>query len=182
MSLNKHGYIVHKGCDHVFFIGFLGAGKTTLARNLGQLFQRPYVDTDRLAERICKKPIDKVFSEDGEEVFRDAEYLALKRLKQKKSLLVSCGGGIVERPENIKLMQSMGVIVFLAGDLDDSMSQIQYFKSRPDFSTYEEAKQLYEHRYPLYVDAADYTISISGKSFNEVAQSAGALLWEEGLL
>ena len=182
MSSTKHGYIVHEGCDHVFFIGFLGAGKTTLARNLGKLFGRRYCDTDRLAERILKKPIDKVFAEDGEEVFRDAETNALRRLKQKKSLLVSCGGGIIERPENIALMQEMGVIVFLDGELEDSLSQIRYFKSRPDFSNLEEAKALYEHRYPLYQCAADYTISITDKDFNDVAQSAGALLWEEGLL
>ena len=45
------GYVVHEGCDHIFIVGFLGAGKSTLARNLGQLFHRSYVDTDRMAER-----------------------------------------------------------------------------------------------------------------------------------
>jgi shikimate kinase len=48
----KEGYITHEGCDHIFFVGFLGAGKSTLARNLGRLYHRTYVDTDRMAERI----------------------------------------------------------------------------------------------------------------------------------
>ena len=41
-----------RGCDHIFFVGFLGAGKSTLARNLGHMFNRRYVDTDRLVERF----------------------------------------------------------------------------------------------------------------------------------
>ena len=42
---------VKHGCDHVFFVGFLGAGKSTLARNLGRMFHRRFVANDRLVER-----------------------------------------------------------------------------------------------------------------------------------
>ena len=182
MGTQNPGYTVHQGCDHIFFIGFLGVGKTTLARNLGSLFNRSFVDTDRMAERICHESIDRVFQTKGEKAFRVAETQALKKLKEKKSLLVSCGGGIVESPVNIELMKSMGSVVFLDGELEDSLNQIQYFKSRPDFNTYEEAVALYNHRKPLYKKAADYTICITDKSFSEVAQIAGGMLWEEGLL
>ena len=96
MVLEDPRYIVHEGCDHIFFVGFLGAGKSTLARNLSALFHRPCVDTDRMAERILGKPISRVFAEDGEPAFRDAETRGLASLLAKKSLLVSCGGGIVE--------------------------------------------------------------------------------------
>lgn len=53
-------------------------------------------------------------------------------LKSKKSLLVSCGGGIVEKDVNLALMREMGVIVFLDGDLSDSLRQIQRTDRRPD--------------------------------------------------
>ena len=97
MESAGQGYVVHEGCDHIFFVGFLGAGKSTLARNLSGLFHRPCVDTDRLVERALGKSIACVFAEDGEDAFRDEETRVLKGLESRKSLLVSCGGGIVER-------------------------------------------------------------------------------------
>ena len=176
------GYVVHEGCDHIFIVGFLGAGKSTLVRNLGQLFHRSYVDTDRMAERLACKSVCDIFEQDGEEAFREVELRVLARLKQRKSLLVSCGGGIIELPESCALMHEMGSVVFLDGDLDDSLRQIQHPEKRPDLGTVEEAAELYEHRRPLYERAADYVIDIRGKTFEQVAAEAGNLLWEEGLL
>ena len=72
------GYIVHEGCDHIFFVGFLGAGKSTLARNLGRLFHRGYLDTDRLVERLGCKTVSEIVAQDGEEAFRDGEVLNKK--------------------------------------------------------------------------------------------------------
>ena len=176
------GYITHDGCDHIFFVGFLGAGKSTLARNLGRLYRRRYVDTDRMAERLLCKSVSQCFCEDGEAAFRDAETEVLRRLQGSKSLLVSCGGGIVERPVNCELMHEMGAVVYLDGSLEDSLRQIQHPEKRPDFRTVEEARKLYEHRRPLFAQVADYVINIRNKDFGQVAQEAGSLLWEEGLL
>lgn len=176
------GYIVHEGCDHIFFVGFLGAGKSTLARNLGSLFHRPSVDTDRIAERILGKPIAQVFFEDGEAAFRDAETRGLATLLAKKSLLVSCGGGIVETPRNIDLMHEMGTVVFLDGDLSDSLRQIRNTARRPDLGDARQAERLYRHRRPLYEASADIRIDIRKKSFEQVALESGQLLWEKGLL
>jgi shikimate kinase len=177
----KEGYITHEGCDHIFFVGFLGAGKSTLARNLGKLYHRTYVDTDRMAERIMCKTVRECFEQDGEDAFRDAETEVLHRLSEQKSLLVSCGGGIVERESNCGLMHDMGVIVFLDGDLSDSLRQIQHPEKRPDLGLMD-VRELYRRRRPLFVHAADYVIDIREKSFEQVAEAAGCLLWEEGLL
>ncbi len=181
MHTYGNGYITHEGCDHIFFVGFLGAGKSTLARNLGRLYRRSYVDTDRIAERLMRKTVRECFEQDGEEVFREAETRVLEKLKDEKSLLVSCGGGIVERACNCDLMHDMGVIVFLDGDLSDSMRQIQHLEKRPDLCA-DNARELYERRRPLFRRTADYIIDIRGKNFEEVADEAGRLLWEEGLL
>lgn len=175
-------YVVHEGCDHIFFIGFLGAGKSTLARNLGSLFHRSYVDTDRLVERALGQSVASVFKTAGEPAFRDAETAALRRLANKKSLLVSCGGGIVERPENAELMHGMGVVVYLDGDLDDSLRQIRCPEKRPDLGSAENAARVYRLRRPLYEDVADVTINIRSKTFEQVTQEAGQMLWERGLL
>lgn len=178
----KSGYVVHEGCDHVFFVGFLGAGKTTVARNLGKLFHRTYVDTDRMVERQSHLSVSGFYVEQGAEAFRDAETVALESLRSKKSLLVSCGGGIVERSRNVALMHEMGVVVYLEGSLGDSLRQIVCPEKRPDLGTPEEARRLLERLRPLYQDCADLTVCISGKTFQEVAYETGALLLEEGLL
>ena len=173
---------VKHGCDHIFFIGFLGAGKSTLARNLGQLFHRRYVDTDRLVERKSGLTVTQLFERRGEAGFRALETEALASLRSERSLLVSCGGGIVETPRNIDLMRELGTTVYLDGDLDDSLRQIRRSDTRPDFRSPDHAAELLEHRRPLYRSAADLTVDIRGRSFKEVSYSVAELLLERGLL
>lgn len=174
--------VVHEGCDHIFFVGFLGAGKSTVARNLGALFNRPHVDTDRLVERRLGRKINRVFEELGEASFRDAETAELKALAGRKSLLVSCGGGILERRENLALMRQMGTVVFLDGDLADSLRQIQCRERRPDLGSPAHTAWLYRRWRPRYEEAADIIVDIRNCSFEQVAHESGRLLWEKGLL
>lgn len=171
-----------RGCDHVFFVGFLGAGKSTLARNLGRMFRRRYVDTDRLVERRAGQSVTELFGAHGEEHFRRLETAVLEDLSSERSLLVSCGGGIVETPRNIELMHEMGYCVYLDGDLDDSLRQIRRSDTRPDFKSVEHAAGLLEHRKPLYEQAADLTVDIRGASFTDVSYTVAELLLERGLL
>ena len=173
---------VKHGCDHIFFVGFLGAGKSTLARNLGGLFHRPYVDTDRLVMKRSGKSVTELFGLYGEPYFRELETNVLKTLKHKRSLLVSCGGGIIETPQNLELMHQMGTVVYLELDIEDSLRQIRRSDTRPDFVSPEYARRLLEHRRPLYEQVADYTIDIRGKSFEQVTYLAAELLVECGLL
>lgn len=173
---------IKHGCDHVFFVGFLGAGKSTLARNLGRMFHRRYVDTDRLVERRAGHTVTELFERRGEAAFRKLETEALEGLRSERSLLVSCGGGIVETPRNIELMREMGYCVYLDGDLDDSLRQIRRSDTRPDFQNPEHAADLLAHRKPLYEQAADFSVDIRGASFTDVSYAVAELLLERGLL
>lgn len=170
------------GCDHIFFIGFLGAGKSTLARNLGRMFKRRYLDTDRLVKRRAGHSISYLFRNEGEASFRELETKVLESLASERSLLVSCGGGIVETSRNIELMHEMGVCVYLDGEFDDSLRQIRSLASRPDFRSREHAQRLYQHRRPLYRSAADLTVDIRGRSFEDVSYICADMLLERGLL
>lgn len=170
------------GCDHIFFIGFLGAGKSTLARNVGTMFKRRFIDTDRLVVRRCGKSVTEIFETEGEERFRELETSALRSLQSERSLLVSCGGGIVETPVNIELMHEMGICVYLEGDFEDSIRQIRRCDTRPDFRSPEHAARLFEHRRPLYHQAADITLDIRNKSFEDVSYVCAEMLLERGLL
>ena len=117
MESAGQGYVVHEGCDHIFFVGFLGAGKSTLARNLSGLFHRPCVDTDRLVERALGKSIACVFSEDGEDAFRDEETRVLKGPRPGSPARELRRRYRRASRENAGLMRQMGTVVFLDGDL-----------------------------------------------------------------
>ncbi len=171
-----------RGSDHIFIIGFLGTGKSTLARNLGRMFNRRFVDTDRLVERRSGESIAAIFRDRGEGAFRALETEALESLARERSLLVSCGGGIIETEENIALMHEMGFCLYLEADLDDSLRQIRSLAARPDFKSPEHAARLLEHRRPLYERAADLTVDIRGRSFKEVSYMCADKLLERGLL
>ena len=86
-----------RGCDHIFFIGFLGAGKSTLARNFRERCSMvEFVDTDRLVERQEGSSVTKIFQERGEERFECWRPASWSRSRGERSLLVGCGGGIIE--------------------------------------------------------------------------------------
>lgn len=176
------GYTRHEGCDHIFFIGFLGAGKSTVARNLGRLFNRRHLDTDRMVVHREHASVAELFGTVGEARFREYERDVLELLRLEKSCLVSCGGGIVENAQNVALMRTMGKVVFLDLDLDGALAHITHPEIRPDLGDYEHAKALWHHRLPLYRAAADYTVDIRGLSFSDVAYTVGGMLYEEGLL
>jgi shikimate kinase len=76
----------------------------------------------------------------------------------------------------------MGVVVFLDGDLEDSLRQIQCPERRPDLGDRANAERVYNFRRPLYEEVADITVDIRNKSFEDVAAVSGQLLWERGLL
>ena len=180
--LAGEGRVAKRGCDHVFFVGFLGAGKSTLARNLGGMFSRRFVDTDRIVERRRGMSVAKIFEVEGERRFRALETQALESLEGERSLLVSCGGGVVETPRNLELMRAMGYTVYLDGDIDDSLRQIRRSDTRPDFRDAEHAARLLEHRRPLYRRAADFTVDIRDRTFTEVSYAVAEMLLERGLL
>ena len=176
------GYVQHPGCDHVFFVGFLGVGKTTVARDLGRLFNRDVADTDRLVELKRHESIGSLYRRLGEAGYRAAETEVLRDLRRRKSLLVSCGGGIVQAPENRALMRDMGAVVYLEGDLTDSYERIVRLDRRPDLGTPEHAAELFERWRPLYREMADVTVSVTGRTFEQVAYDVADLLWKKGLL
>ncbi len=84
--------------------------------------------------------------------------------------------------ENRELLRELGHVVFLDGTFEDSLAQMRSTHRRPDLGDRAHAARLYEERRPLYMSVADYTVSITGKTFEQVACDCGALLWEEGLL
>lgn len=132
----------------------MGAGKTTVGKQLSEQLELPVVDTDHYIESHEKRKISDIFSENGEGYFRDLETKSLSNLVQNSPMIITTGGGIILRDENRELMKSSGKIVFLYCDLEETNKRLKNDKSRPLYQGNLEAnRKLFEQRLPLYKKA-----------------------------
>jgi shikimate kinase len=154
----------------VAIVGYMGSGKTTLGRLLARASGLEFVDLDRAVVKKAGKEIPEIFAEYGEGHFRDLEQEALRdALDGMTPCIVACGGGIVIRPENRALLQSV-TTVFLRED-----TGVLYGRTRGPgrplrAASREEFASRYAERLPLYREVADFEIEVDGRSPSRVME------------
>lgn len=169
--------------EHVFFIGFMGAGKSSVARRIARISKIASLDMDKYIVRSQGKSIPEIFDQGGETLFRSIETSVLKEIGDMEDpMFVSCGGGIVQTPENIELLKRYGTVVHLVVDADEAAHRISNLDSRPLFNDIESARALCDQRIPLYEEAADITIATKGKSVGKIASEVMDALSERGIM
>lgn len=167
----------------VFLIGFMGAGKSTVARRLARACGVSALDLDTYIERACGKKIREVFAEEGENAFRRMEAHALQEVAAMDApMLVSCGGGIVSTEDARTSLRTLGFTVLLEVDADEAASRISDKSSRPLFQDLESARALCASRGPLYAEACAASIDTRGKDVYRIFRELKALLEKEGVL
>lgn len=151
---------------NIVLIGMPGSGKTTLGKQLASRLGRTFVDADDFVVQLEGKTIADMFAV-SEEYFRDAETRAAQELAKRRGLVVACGGGVIKRDVNIKILKRTGVVIFLDRSPDDIVTDVDV-ASRP---LLKDGKQkvydLYDERIALYWAAADYTI-VNDKKAEEI--------------
>ena len=115
----------------ISLIGFMGCGKSTFGRLLAEEYDLNFFDLDNLIELGEGKTIDEIFTEVGEEGFRDLETLYLKQFETKDKFILSCGGGTPCFNNNIEILNTYSTTVYL--DVEPSILTERIFndKSRP---------------------------------------------------
>ncbi len=146
---------------NLFLIGYRGTGKTTLGKIVAKKLNRKFIDTDDLIVQIAKKTIPRIFSEDGEEKFREIETNALKIASEEKNAIISCGGGIIVKEKNFKILKT-GIVCLLTASEETIYKCIYNDKNRPSLTNKDpktEIHEVLEFRMPLYKKAANFEIS-----------------------
>ncbi|MEE9499948.1 MAG: shikimate kinase, partial [Candidatus Omnitrophota bacterium] len=98
---------------NIILVGFMGTGKTVVARALSEKLGMRYVSTDHLIEEKEKTSISDIFSKKGENYFRKAEKDVIKDVSLMENVVVDAGGGVVIDPENVEYLKKKGIIVCL---------------------------------------------------------------------
>lgn len=146
---------------NLYLIGYRGTGKTTIGLIVADILQKEFVDTDELIVQIAKKTIPEIFSEYGEEKFREYETNALKIASEKENAIISCGGGIIVKERNFEYLKK-GIVCLLNSSEDIIYKRIYKDKNRPaltDKDPRQEIHDVLEFRMPLYKKAADFEIN-----------------------
>ena len=165
----------------VVFVGFMGAGKTSVARRLARNVGLVAVDADTFFAHDAGMSAGDFIRTHGEAAFRDQETAVLKELLGREHSFISCGGGIVEREENRRLLQEP-FVVYLRVSAEEARSRISSLQSRPLFGDMEQAAALNRRRAPLYEAVADVIVDTAGKSVPALAARVERLLVERGIL
>jgi shikimate kinase len=151
---------------NIALIGFMGSGKSMVARELGIRLKAQVVATDDLVEAREGKAIGEIFKSKGEAYFRELEHGIIKDVSLRRGIVIDCGGGVVLHKENLKLLKTGGIVFYLQATPEVIYQRIKDEKHRPLLKVPDplgRIKELYQQRLPLY-NQADYTIDANDAS------------------
>lgn len=157
---------------NIFLIGPMGAGKSTIGRQLAQMLNMDFVDSDSVIEERAGADIDWIFDVEGEEGFRKREERILSELTQGQGIVLSTGGGSIISKDNRNVLSARGIVVYLETTVDKQFERTQRDKKRPLLQV-EDPRQALEalakERNPLYEEIADITLRTDEQSAKVVA-------------
>jgi shikimate kinase len=158
---------------NIVLIGFMGTGKTSAGRLVAEKLGWDFYDLDEMIEKDTKMKISEIFSKNGESYFRDVESKVVQMVSLFSNAVISCGGGVVLRQENMDALEKNGVIVTLSAKPEAIYERTKNDKDRPLLNVEDpvsKIKELLSLR-ESYYRRCSFSVETSSISTEQVADS-----------
>lgn len=168
--------------NNIFLIGFMGAGKSTIAKELQEMTGMKLVEMDARIVEEQGMSINDIFAKYGESHFRDVEGDLVLAIGDEGNTIVSCGGGVVVRSQNVENMKKSGKIVFLSATPETIYERVKDSTDRPILNgnmNVEYIAELMEKRREAYENAADFKVMVDEKSISDICSEILDLIKED---
>lgn len=158
--------------DNIILIGFMGAGKSTVGKQLAKRLGFRFMDTDEAIEKKAGKRISEIFAEEGEKSFRKKEGELLSELLAKtEKTVISTGGGLPMEEKNGRYLRELGFVVYLDVTKETVLERLKKDTRRPLLQGEDKEKRVEEllsFRQPIYEYTAHITIDTNQRNFDEI--------------
>lgn len=162
-----------KNKNNIFLIGPMGSGKTTVGKQLSQLFHWPFYDSDIEIEQRTGVAISWIFEIEQESGFRQREKQMIAELTKRQNIILATGGGVVTTPENCELLSKNGIVIYLTVSVGIQLQRTRHGKdTRPLLNCADPGSRLQAlnlERDPLYRAIADLVYSTNELSPHKLA-------------
>jgi len=163
----------------IFFVGLMGAGKTTVGRSLAKNLGLDFYDTDQEIEKRTGVRVPTIFEMEGEAGFRKREVGMIDELTQMDNIVLATGGGAVLSLENREHLASRGTVIYLRASVHDLYLRTRFDRNRPLLqNTNPQAKleQLFAARDPFYREVAHHVVDTGNQPVINIVQQIEELL------
>ncbi len=165
----------------LFLVGPMGAGKSTIGRQLSRRLKMPFHDSDHEIEKRTGVDIPLIFELEGEAGFRRRESAIIDELTQLPGIILATGGGAILDPENRSHLKSRGTVIYLHTSVELQLRRTRRDRNRPLLQTGNPRAKLEELmaiREPLYREIADLVIDTDGMRVMDVVRQIIKVLGE----
>ena len=162
-----------KSPGSLFLTGPMGAGKSTIGRQLSRQLKMPFHDSDREIEERTGVDIPLIFEFEGESGFRKRESVVIDELTRLPNIILATGGGAILDTENRQHLKQRGQVIYLHASVDQQLARTARDRNRPLLQTENPRQRLAElmhKREPLYREIADLVIDTDGKRVRDVVR------------
>ena len=177
-TVNRLRFVLHLDllvAHNVLLVGYRGTGKSTVGRVLAQSLDYQFIDTDDEIESRARCSITSIFSQQGEEAFRDLESRVIAEFASKQKLVLSLGGGAILRKQNRDLIAQCGPVVWLTATVATIANRVgldpDSQSRRPNLTVQggvDEIELILSARLPIYQAVATFIVATDDRTPEKV--------------
>lgn len=157
--------------NSIILVGLMGAGKSTIGRQLARKLNLTFYDSDKVIEERTGVSIPTIFELEGEAGFREREEHVIAELTAMPNILLATGGGSILRETNRQHIKTGGCVIYLKASADQLFQRIKHDRSRPLMQTenpLQTLRNLLKTREPYYLEVADLVVPTGKQKVNVI--------------